>query len=224
MRPSWLSAPVAVTSTSSKAPPFSAPPVTWSPACFGTGMASPVSRLSSAVPRPSRTTPSAAMRSPGANHQQVVQAQAGDGDLGFHTGAPDAGALRAELRQGTDRLSGLAAGAALQPLADANEGDDGSRRLEIECGGVAGGELHGRQAERGARAKCHQRVHAAGAGKQGAVCAHVEPRAEHGFAPRPLAPVGRELAAGRPPRTASPASAPATGRRTGTPATPSRHH
>ena len=62
---SRLSAPSAVASTTSSPSPFTAPPVTGLPACLATGRLSPVSRLSSTPDSPSRTTPSAAMRSPG---------------------------------------------------------------------------------------------------------------------------------------------------------------
>ena len=65
MRDSVPSAADAVASASSRPSPFIAPPTSGAPGSFGTGRLSPVSRLSSAWLRPSRTTASAGMRSPG---------------------------------------------------------------------------------------------------------------------------------------------------------------
>ena len=65
MRDSVPSAAEAVASASSRPSPLTAPPVRGLPGSLGTGRLSPVSRLSSAWLRPSRTMASAGMRSPG---------------------------------------------------------------------------------------------------------------------------------------------------------------
>ena len=62
---STLCAPTARTCTSTEPSPLSEPPVTRSPGCLGTGMASPVSIDSSACVWPSSSSPSAGKRSPG---------------------------------------------------------------------------------------------------------------------------------------------------------------
>ena len=65
MRASTLWAPTARTLTSTAPSPLSEPPVTASPGCLGTGMASPVSIDSSACVWPCSSSPSAGKRSPG---------------------------------------------------------------------------------------------------------------------------------------------------------------
>ncbi len=62
---STLCAPTARTLTCTAPSPLSEPPVTESPTCLGTGMASPVSMDSSAWVWPCVTVPSAGKRSPG---------------------------------------------------------------------------------------------------------------------------------------------------------------
>ena len=93
-----------------------------------------------------------------------------------------------------DRLAGLAPGTALQPLAQAHQGDHGGGRLEIQRPGAAGGEVPHAQPESGAGAERDQRVHGAGAGLQRLPRATVEARAEHGLdqgGKRELGPAGK---------------------------------
>ena len=127
--------------------------------------------------------------------QAVAQAQAIQGDLFFLAGRIQApGAFRAQGFQGAQGRAGAALGAGLQVFAQAHQGDDHGRRLEIEMGAVLDQPEIEAQAIGGAGAQGDQHIHVAAAGAQGMPGTAIEARADdelHRRRQQELQPGGR---------------------------------
>ena len=112
---------------------LSVPPVTWSPGFFSTGTGSPVSIDSSTVLRPSSTTPSTGIFSPGRTRRRsptcdLLERHLLVGAVVAHA----ARGLRREAEQGLDRAAGALARPDLEHLAEQDQRRDHRRGLEID--------------------------------------------------------------------------------------------
>ena len=109
------------------------PPLTRSPSVFSTGIGSPVSIDSSTVLRPSSTTPSTGILSPGRTRSRSPTATSSSADLLVRAVVAHAArGLGREAEQGLDRARGLLAGADLEHLAEQDQRRDHRRRLEVD--------------------------------------------------------------------------------------------
>ncbi|GBD41573.1 hypothetical protein HRbin39_00957 [bacterium HR39] len=105
----------------------------------------------------------------GSDQDDVAHAHLVDRDLDVPPVAAHPGALGTQRHQPADGLGGAAPGPLLEPLADADHGDDDGGAVEVE---VARGRIAERQHEgeavevRGGGAERHQHIHAAGARAQ----------------------------------------------------------
>ncbi len=130
------------------------PPLTLSPGAFSTGTGSPVSIDSSTVLRPSCTTPSTGIWSPGRTRSRSPTATVLERHLLVRAVVAHAArGLRGKAQQRLDRAAGALAGADLEHLAEQDQGRDHRRRLEIDVDlavrpAEGGREDAGRQASR----------------------------------------------------------------------------
>ena len=110
-------------------------PITASPAVLVTGIGSPVTIDSSTAERPSTTSPSTGIFSPGrtttGRRRHVLD---GDLDLGAVAHDPRGAGLQAD--QLADRLAGPGLGAGLQQPAQQDQRDDHADRFEVDLAHV----------------------------------------------------------------------------------------
>ena len=111
--------------------PLIVPPVTRAPVSFSTGMGSPVTIDSSTELRPSTTTPSTGIFSPGRTRSRSPTVTLVNGDVLFAPVADPARLLRRKTEQLANRAARLPSGTKLEHLPEQHERDDDDRRIEV---------------------------------------------------------------------------------------------
>ena len=132
MRASTVSEPTWSARMTRAPVPLTVPPITRSPACFATGIDSPVTIDSSTTLPPSSTVAVDRHAVPGTDAQAVAGLDLVERDLLVRAVGGDApGRLRCEVEQRADRAAGLLAGAQFQHLAEQHQHRDDGGGLEV---------------------------------------------------------------------------------------------